>query len=240
MPLRTTIDQSETSSNRKRAFTVIELLVVIAVISLLAGLLFPVFARAREKARQITCASNLRQIGMAVIMYAQDNDDLFPLGGDPADIYGGDFGGTPYAAEAASLPMVTMPLAPYIKEASAWDCPDDTGYTEASAFEDLPLSSDPAPSAFVKFGMSYGYDTYLPLFPETVSGVTAWGPYPPHTQYGPDHIILMQDMDGSWHGGRAWLDKRYDVLFCDGHVHYTTRAEDSDLWYQTFTPPTGP
>ncbi len=221
-------------------FTLIELLVVIAVISLVAAIIFPAFARAREAARRASCASNLRQIGLAVMMYAQDNNDRFPLGGDPADIYGGDFGGTPYAAEAAVMPLVTVPLASYTKETRIWDCPDDTGYLKLGAFEDIPLSTAPAPSAYAAFGMSYDYDTTLALGRQTISGVTAYGPSPPYTQYGPSHIILMQDTNGSWHGGQAWLNKRYDVLFCDGHVHYTTRAEDSDLWYQTFTPPTGP
>ena len=63
----------------KRGFTLIELLVVIAIIAVLAAILFPVFARAREKARQTTCSSNQRQIMVAVSMYAQDhNDTLMP------------------------------------------------------------------------------------------------------------------------------------------------------------------
>jgi len=60
----------------RRAFTLIELLVVIAIVAILAALLFPVFAAARERARITTCSSNLRQLGMASRMYAQDNDEL--------------------------------------------------------------------------------------------------------------------------------------------------------------------
>jgi len=63
----------------KKGFTLIELLVVIAIIAILAAILFPVFSKAREKARQTTCTSNQRQIGLAVAMYAQENDETFPI-----------------------------------------------------------------------------------------------------------------------------------------------------------------
>jgi len=59
----------------QRAFTLVELLVVIAIVAILAAMLFPVFSRAREKARQVTCTSNLRQLGNAIQMYAQDYDE---------------------------------------------------------------------------------------------------------------------------------------------------------------------
>jgi len=65
--------------NRRRAFTLIELLVVIAIIAILAAILFPVFAQAREQARKTACVSNTKQIATAVIMYTQDYDELFPM-----------------------------------------------------------------------------------------------------------------------------------------------------------------
>ena len=63
---------------RSRGFTLIELLVVIAIIGILAAIMFPVFARAREKARQVSCISNLKQLGLAALMYADSWDERFP------------------------------------------------------------------------------------------------------------------------------------------------------------------
>src|SRR5450432_3942229 len=64
---------------RRAAFTLIELLVVIAIIAILAAILFPVFAQAREKARSISCLSNQKQIGTGLAMYVQDYDEKFPM-----------------------------------------------------------------------------------------------------------------------------------------------------------------
>src|SRR5476651_2537282 len=65
-------------SSARRGFTLIELLVVIAIIAILAAILFPVFAQAREKARQISCLSNMNQLGLAFMQYLQDYDEHFP------------------------------------------------------------------------------------------------------------------------------------------------------------------
>jgi len=114
-----------TRARSAAAFTLIELLVVIAVIAILAAILFPVFARAREKARQTACASNLRQIGLAFALYAQDWDDRLPDRRDlkvlpppwspawpPSD---------PRAGWAALV------LDPYVKNNALWSCPSVVG-----------------------------------------------------------------------------------------------------------------
>ena len=76
----------------RKAFTLIELLVVIAIIAILAAILFPVFAQAREKARQTSCLSNCKQMGLAIMMYAQDNDETYPRGW----YYGKEYPGNQY------------------------------------------------------------------------------------------------------------------------------------------------
>lgn len=100
----------------RNAFTLIELLVVIAIIAILAAILFPVFAKAREKARQASCASNLKQLGIGWMMYAQDNDESYPIG--RSDFF--------YTAGWAH------PIMPYLKNVGVFACPNDpTTYAPA-------------------------------------------------------------------------------------------------------------
>ena len=101
---------------RNHGFTLIELLVVIAIIAILAAILFPVFAKAREKARQISCASNLKQLALGLLQYNQDNDEAMPT---TNTIWGGGWTGEIY---------------PYVKSAGVYACPDDsTDPTNGSA-----------------------------------------------------------------------------------------------------------
>ncbi len=94
--------------NRVRAFTLIELLVVIAIIAILAAILFPVFAQAREKARQTACLSNMKQIGIGLIMYSSDYDEQYP----PSQLGSG--------ALLVSWPQI---MQPYIKNEQVFVCP---------------------------------------------------------------------------------------------------------------------
>ncbi|MGQ9731394.1 MAG: DUF1559 family PulG-like putative transporter [Candidatus Zipacnadales bacterium] len=89
----------------RRGFTLIELLVVIAIIAILAAILFPVFARAREKARQTSCLNNLKQIGLGALMYSSDYDEILPVGDRVNSVWWYDI------------------IQPYIKNTQIYRCP---------------------------------------------------------------------------------------------------------------------
>ncbi|NUP99064.1 MAG: DUF1559 domain-containing protein [Armatimonadetes bacterium] len=91
-----------------RAFTLIELLVVIAIIAILAAILFPVFAKAREKARQSSCSSNLKQQGLAILQYAQDYDERLPVN------------------RHSNTGSYIQFISPYAKNVQMFDCPSTT------------------------------------------------------------------------------------------------------------------
>jgi prepilin-type N-terminal cleavage/methylation domain-containing protein/prepilin-type processing-associated H-X9-DG protein len=101
----------------RHGFTLIELLVVIAIISILAAILFPAFARAREQARKSACASNFRQIGLGIMQYSQDYDERLPLFSQGTG-YGG-FQGYNGADGARWADMIM----PYVKSSQVFDCP---------------------------------------------------------------------------------------------------------------------
>lgn len=114
---------------KKRGFTLIELLVVIAIIAILAAILFPVFAQARDKARQAACLSNSKQMGMGIAMYTQDYDEVLPIGGRGLNA------GEPGATTPNRWDKLIMP---YVKNGTAgnnlrglngmWTCPSRTSY----------------------------------------------------------------------------------------------------------------
>lgn len=129
--------------NRHKAFTLIELLVVIAIISILAAILFPVFAQAREKARQTACTSNLRQIGFAFSLYMQDNDDVLPDRRDLKDALPDGY--HPWTTWPPSDPRggwAAVVLAPYIKSAGIWSCPSVAGSVLGDAPQVLQTAPD--------------------------------------------------------------------------------------------------
>jgi prepilin-type N-terminal cleavage/methylation domain-containing protein/prepilin-type processing-associated H-X9-DG protein len=210
-----------TMSRKKAGFTLIELLVVIAIIAILAAILFPVFARARENARRASCQSNLKQIGLGVMQYTQDYDEKYPL--------------NTYTCPATPCQGVLDPsapynilwfhvLEPYVKSVQLYNCPSYTGTiqqtdssgnwtynssssygwnvywngtAEVTPFDQAALSSVEDPSGTIFAGDS----TYYRLSSEKPDTGTNSSPVP------------NRHLDGN------------NFLWADGHVKWLTKGK---------------
>ena len=125
--------------NAKSAFTLVELLVVIAIIGILAAILFPVFARARENARRSSCQSNLKQIGLGVLQYIQDYDEKYPVVNSSSILFLHSGNGWAYN------------LQPYLKSEQIFQCPSD-GKSPSSGADLLARANI---GAFTDYWMNY-------------------------------------------------------------------------------------
>lgn len=146
--MQNTVLTSRTNKPR-RGFTLIELLVVIAIIAILAAILFPVFARARENARRASCQSNMKQIGMGIMQYVQDYDDTYPQ----AYWYKNN------AGDSGGYMQWSGMIQPYVKNAQMFVCPSDPN-------GGLPPTNAPDPSYSTAIN---GLDSQVPRLSYTVN-----------------------------------------------------------------------
>ena len=203
-----------------RAFTLLELLVVVAIIALLAATLLPVFAQAREKARATSCLSNLRQIGTATLLYAQDYDETLPLYQYDTLTYW--CGGR--NALGKPLDKTRGLIYPYLKSGDIQRCPSytggdnlgGTGYGINRRLMFAPAAYSPTPAALADLSAPAGTilfgDAGIPDFPvpgqtgETIS-------IEPPSDWLPSPTIEFR------HQGMACF------VFCDGHAKPVRRSD---------------
>ena len=207
---------------RRRGFTLIELLVVIAIIAILAAILFPVFARARENARRSSCQSNLKQIGLGFMQYTQDYDERLPAAGTASNSTLDDA-----IVSAGWRGYISNPLMPYIKSQQIWSCPSDPNNNQNQG-----VSGPVADPRFYKVSYGYNYSGtgggYANGMPSCSNSIAA--------MQRPSQFLLLWDSENRWADGTnfwprdvtQYLAKNYKsharhletagYLWADGHV----------------------
>jgi len=207
----------------RKGFTLIELLVVIAIIAILAAILFPVFARAREKAKQASCLSNVKQLNLGIMMYAQDYDEILTcvVHDDSAGVRWGFW----YEV-----------IQPYVKNAQIIVCPAQTGITPGYGYNyphagyrlyyhnEMPISRIQYPAELMLFAdsnpTSYRYYLYCPC---TSGGTVHWA-VPPGIRDA-TNVVSDRHNEGA------------NVAFADGHGKWmktstmlADNAQTARLW----------
>ena len=218
----------------RRGFTLIELLVVIAIIAILAAILFPVFAKAREKARQSSCLSNQRQIATAVMAYVQDYDEvLFPSCtgnyGNPA--LKGVVYPTVWIAYGANLLLWMDLIYPYVKNTQIFRCPSATTTTQGTnyGFNYFYLGNNASGAALPP--LVYSLSTIAsPAETICVAEGGNYLTYAPST-YGSAWIPGNQLFDRNYAGCRH--NEGGNLCFLDGHAKWMQGSKylvDNSLW----------
>ncbi len=247
---------SQRTSPRPGAFTLIELLVVIAIIAILAAILFPVFAKARERARLSACQSNLRQLAIAFRNYAEDYDEKFVMSVYPMDwqrpdnqksVSNHDWGGRGGISGA-----IRKPIDPYVANAKQiMRCPADSGLRFRRTDPPAKPSWETWDNSYVMNAFTASFDPKEPKSRDHVglmvrnSGASSPRPminvrsYPEVKE--PTRTVLLGDhtMHQFWEQSPGWSNwhsetndapeyVKVPVAFVDGHVEVITRVRGLD------------
>lgn len=205
----------------RKAFTLIELLVVIAIIAILAAILFPVFARARENARRSSCMSNVKQLSLATLMYTQDYDEKLP----PAYANGAPVG----------MDWWGPIIQPYVKSIQVYFCPSDSAQTSSNSYN----------PASVSYGWNYYFLQNKPMGDDLHGGASL------AAIEAVSQTVLLGDSNGETTGSPPVPSNRYiiypcctyipverhlggvNMAFVDGHVKWfqvPTLVNNYTLW----------
>ena len=233
-------NSSRRNSSRRRAFTLIEMLVVIAIIGILAAILFPAFAKARQKARDISCLSNMKQIGLAVQQYVQENDGAFPI------FYA--YNSSP-ATGMAGHKGVELELQPFLKNFGVFKCPNDVGGPYLALDGDCKNDPSKQESYWACYGSSYRFTSsdYSVVAGESSQNNTlltttsivkdSMFDKPSQTRIMRDEMLPWFASDQDPAGAkyfyapdyfRMWHPTGGTFLFADGHAKFVNNAAQFD------------
>ncbi len=191
---------------KRAGFTLIELLVVIAIIAILAAILFPVFARAREKARQSSCMSNVKQLNLGILQYVQDYDEVFPTHGwvDTAVWPNGQTGGNPWHVR----------IYPYVKNIQVYSCPSGT----------LRWAGDPSTNLQIGYSASIGLSNMAAFVYPSQTAMVA------DTDGGAGYCFFSAPYPATGTPNRYITDRHNggaNLGFVDGHAKWWKVGRDS-------------
>lgn len=206
---------------QKRGFTLIELLVVVGIIALLAAILFPVFLAARGRAKATTCASNLRQLHLALSLYVADNGGYLPpyYTGTHRQITRGD--GTTFILPDQSGDLVAG-VAPYVQAADIWFCPNDPFAGQEPVVGGREYNNR-VTSYFYVAGVVYKQGIPYPMRLDVPNSAV----FPLLTDRKSGTVL---DLPAATGPGPYSHDGRFNMLYRDGHVKLRNWDDDRDLW----------
>ena len=224
----------------RKGFTLIELLVVVAIIALLAAILFPAFARARESARRSACLSNMKQIGMGLIQYAQDFDERLPQESDT-----GNNQDIPDFAKPTSPPNWITLEEPYLKNWQIFACPDAINYlgdaspNTETGYDPSPVNSAVNPASDTNYAGNAvlmtttgrplsvipSVSTIVFLQESSYAYAHCWNRPAVYLSYSPsEYRWWHQDNGGTTEYYTALHSAGGNLLFADGHAKWCATA----------------